>query len=41
MKEEKKENQKGIIILDEGVSTDAFIGPDSICCGSFLIPYRW
>ena len=40
MKKEKKENKKEIVVLDEGIDTDALIGPESVCCGSMLIPYR-
>jgi hypothetical protein len=41
MKEEKKENKKEIVVLDEGIDNDAFIGPLSVCCGSLLMPFRW
>lgn len=40
MKEETKENKKEIVVLDEGIDTDALIGPESVCCGSVLIPIR-
>lgn len=39
MKKEKKE-KKEMVVLDEGIDTDALIGPDSACCGSLLIPLR-
>lgn len=39
MKEEKKEKQE-MVVLDEGIDMDAQIGPDSVCCGSILIPLR-
>ncbi len=38
MKEEKKESKKEIVVLDEGIDMDAFIGTDSVCCGSMFIP---
>ena len=41
MKEETKENKKEIVVLDEGIDMDAFIGPDSVCCVSMFIPARW
>ena len=40
MKEETKENKKEIVVLDEGIDTDALIGPESVCCGSLYIPFR-
>ena len=41
MKEEKKESTREIVVLDEGIDMDAFIGPDSVCCVSAYIPFRW
>ncbi len=41
MKEETKENKKEIVVLDEGIDMDAFIGPELFCCGSMLMPARW
>lgn len=38
MKEEKKENKKEIVVLDEGIDMDALMGPDSMCCGSAIFP---
>jgi len=40
VKEEKKENKKGIVVLDEGIDTDALIGPEGFCCGSIFMPFR-
>lgn len=40
MKEETKENKKEIVVLDEGIDTDALIGPESVCCGAVFIPFR-
>jgi len=39
MKKEKKE-KKEIVVLDEGIEMDALIGPESVCCGAFLTPFR-
>ena len=39
MKKEKK-GKKEMVVLDEGIDMDAQIGPDSVCCGSVLIPIR-
>jgi len=41
MKEEEKENKKEIVVLDEGIDMDAFIGPQLFCCGSMFMPFRW
>jgi hypothetical protein len=41
MKEETKENKKEIVVLDEGIDMDAFIGPELMCCWSIFIPARW
>jgi hypothetical protein len=41
MKEETKENKKEIVVLDEGIDMDAFIGPQLMCCGSMFMPFRW
>jgi hypothetical protein len=41
MKEETKENKKEIVVLDEGIDMDAFIGPEMMCCGALFIPFRW
>lgn len=38
MNEEKKENTKGIVVLDEGIDMDAVVC--LICCGAGLIPLR-
>ena len=38
MKEEKRENKKEIVVLDEGVDMDAVVC--DICCGAALIPFR-
>ena len=40
MKEEKKENKQEMVVLDEGIDMDALIGPESVCCGAFLTPFR-
>jgi len=40
MKEEKKESKKEMVVLDEGIDMDALIGPESVCCGSMLMPIR-
>ena len=40
MKEDKKENKKEIVVLDEGIEMGDLIGPLSVCCYSFLMPFR-
>lgn len=40
MKEEKKENKKEMVVLDEGIDMEDLVGPQSVCCGAFLIPFR-
>ncbi|MDO8722365.1 MAG: hypothetical protein Q7J31_09065 [Syntrophales bacterium] len=40
MKNEKNENKKEMVVLDEGIDMDALIGPDSVCCGAVLTPFR-
>ena len=37
MKEESKEE---MVVLDEGVDTEAVMGPLSSCCFSLFMPYR-
>jgi hypothetical protein len=41
--EQEKIEKKEIIVLDEGINTEAVYGPgpDSVCCWASLIPYRW
>lgn len=41
MKEEAKENKKEIVVLDEGIDMDAFVGQELMCCVSILMPARW
>lgn len=40
MKKEEKESKKEIVVLDEGIDTDALIGPESICCAGTFVPFR-
>jgi len=40
MNEEKKE-KKEIIVLDDGIDVKTLIGPESSCCWTLLIPFRW
>ena len=40
MQEEKKESGEGIVVLDEGIDTEALSGPESVCCGSVFMPIR-
>lgn len=40
MKEEKKETKQEIIVLDEGIDMDGFMGPLSVCCFSMFMPIR-
>ena len=40
MKEEKEEKMQNIVILDEGIEMDGLISPQSVCCGSALMPLQ-
>jgi len=42
MEEEKREERKDIIVLDEGIASGAISdpGPESICCWFALSPFR-
>ncbi len=39
MKEEKKENKREIVVLDEGIKEERMVGPTGACCGVVFIPF--
>jgi len=42
MEEEKREERKEeIVVLDEGIDTEAMAVPNGLCCGGPLTPLRW
>jgi hypothetical protein len=40
MEAEKKETKREIVVLDEGIDTDALMGPLSMCCWAMFMPFR-
>ena len=38
MKEEKKDEKKTIVVLEDGIETDDMVGPETACCYSAFMP---
>ncbi|MFC1885650.1 hypothetical protein ACFLZM_01145 [Thermodesulfobacteriota bacterium] len=38
MENEKKEKEKEIVVLDEGIDIDSVAGPRGVCCWVMLMP---
>jgi hypothetical protein len=40
MEEQKAEEKKDIVVLDEGISLTVEVGPDFVCCWGAFTPIR-